>query len=74
MIELVSAVLVLRRLRAELAGRETGEDAERRVLRVIAVTFSRWPSMRWSAQRWAWLLACARSGLWPESGLPARRC
>jgi divalent metal cation (Fe/Co/Zn/Cd) transporter len=38
-IELVSAVLVLRRLRAELAGQEAGEDAERRVLRVIAVTF-----------------------------------
>ena len=38
-IELVSAVLVLRRLRAELAGREAGQDAERRVLRVIAVTF-----------------------------------
>jgi divalent metal cation (Fe/Co/Zn/Cd) transporter len=34
-IELVSAVLVLRRLRAELAD----ERAERRVLRIIAVTF-----------------------------------
>jgi divalent metal cation (Fe/Co/Zn/Cd) transporter len=38
-IELVSAVLVLRRLRAGLAGGEPDEGAERRVLRIIAVTF-----------------------------------
>lgn len=38
-IELVSAVLVLRRLRAELTGGEPDESAERRVLRIIAVTF-----------------------------------
>jgi divalent metal cation (Fe/Co/Zn/Cd) transporter len=38
-IELVSAVLVLRRLRAELAGGQPDEPAERRVLRIIAVTF-----------------------------------
>jgi hypothetical protein len=38
-IELVSATLVLRRLRAELAGGRTDELAERRVLRIIAVTF-----------------------------------
>jgi divalent metal cation (Fe/Co/Zn/Cd) transporter len=38
-IELVSATLVLRRLRAELGGGEPSERAERRVLRVIAVTF-----------------------------------
>jgi divalent metal cation (Fe/Co/Zn/Cd) transporter len=38
-IELVSAVLVLRRLRAGLAGGEPDEPAQRRVLRIIAVTF-----------------------------------
>jgi divalent metal cation (Fe/Co/Zn/Cd) transporter len=38
-IELVSAALVLRRLRAELAGGRADEQAERRVLRIIAVTF-----------------------------------
>ena len=38
-IELVSATLVLRRLRAELGGGEPSERAERRVLRIIAVTF-----------------------------------
>jgi divalent metal cation (Fe/Co/Zn/Cd) transporter len=38
-IELVSATLVLRRLRAELAGGQADERAERRVLRIIAVTF-----------------------------------
>jgi divalent metal cation (Fe/Co/Zn/Cd) transporter len=38
-IELISPVLVLRRSRAELAGQEAGQDAERRVLPVIAVTF-----------------------------------
>ena len=38
-IELVSATLVLRRLRAELADGRPSELAERRVLRVIAVTF-----------------------------------
>lgn len=39
LIELVSATLVLRRLRAELAGGPADERAERRVLRIIAVTF-----------------------------------
>jgi len=38
-IELVSATLVLGRLRAELGGVRANELAERRVLRVIAVTF-----------------------------------
>jgi divalent metal cation (Fe/Co/Zn/Cd) transporter len=38
-IELVSAVLVLGRLRAELRGARTNEKAERQVLRIIAVTF-----------------------------------
>jgi divalent metal cation (Fe/Co/Zn/Cd) transporter len=38
-IELVSASLVLRRLRAELTGGRADEQAERRVLRIIAVTF-----------------------------------
>jgi hypothetical protein len=38
-IELVSAYLVLRRLRAELAGGQASEDADRRVLRIIAATF-----------------------------------
>jgi divalent metal cation (Fe/Co/Zn/Cd) transporter len=38
-IELVSASLVLRRLRAELTGGPTNEQAERLVLRIIAVTF-----------------------------------
>jgi divalent metal cation (Fe/Co/Zn/Cd) transporter len=38
-IELVSAVLVLGRLRAELRGGRADERAERRVLRIIAVTF-----------------------------------
>ena len=38
-IELVSAVLVLRRLRAELVGGRPDEHAERRGLRIIAVTF-----------------------------------
>jgi divalent metal cation (Fe/Co/Zn/Cd) transporter len=38
-IELVSATLVLGRLRAELGGGRANELAERRVLRVIAVTF-----------------------------------
>jgi divalent metal cation (Fe/Co/Zn/Cd) transporter len=38
-IELVSAVLVLRRLHAGLAGGPPDERAERRVLRIIAVTF-----------------------------------
>ena len=38
-IELVSATLVLGRLRAELSGGRANELAERRVLRVIAVTF-----------------------------------
>lgn len=38
-IELVSATLVLRRLRAELGGGEPDEQAERRVLRIIAITF-----------------------------------
>jgi divalent metal cation (Fe/Co/Zn/Cd) transporter len=38
-IELVSAVLVLGRLRADLHGGEANERAERRVLRIIAVTF-----------------------------------
>ena len=38
-IELVSATLVLGRLRAELSGGRAHELAERRVLRVIAVTF-----------------------------------
>jgi divalent metal cation (Fe/Co/Zn/Cd) transporter len=38
-IELVSAVLVLGRLRAELSGGRANELAERRVLRIIAVTF-----------------------------------
>jgi divalent metal cation (Fe/Co/Zn/Cd) transporter len=38
-IELASAALVLGRLRAELAGGRADERAERRVLRIIAVTF-----------------------------------
>jgi divalent metal cation (Fe/Co/Zn/Cd) transporter len=38
-IELVSAVLVLRRLRAEPADGHANQHAERRVLRIIAVTF-----------------------------------
>jgi divalent metal cation (Fe/Co/Zn/Cd) transporter len=38
-IELVSATLVLRRLHAGLAHGEPNEQAERRVLRIIAVTF-----------------------------------
>ena len=38
-IEIVSAVLVLGRLRAELGGGRANELAERRVLRIIAVTF-----------------------------------
>jgi divalent metal cation (Fe/Co/Zn/Cd) transporter len=38
-IELVSATLVLGRLRAELSGSRPDELAERRVLRIIAVTF-----------------------------------
>jgi len=38
-IELISASLVLRRLRAERAGAPADEQAERRVLRVIAATF-----------------------------------
>jgi divalent metal cation (Fe/Co/Zn/Cd) transporter len=38
-IELVSATLVLGRLRAELSGGRVNERAERRVLRIIAVTF-----------------------------------
>jgi divalent metal cation (Fe/Co/Zn/Cd) transporter len=38
-IELVSAVLVLRRLRTELADGHPDERAERRVLRIIAITF-----------------------------------
>ncbi len=38
-IELVSTSLVLRRLRAELAGAQADEQAERRVLRIIAITF-----------------------------------
>jgi len=38
-IELVSATLVLRRLQAELAGGRADERAERRVLRIIAITF-----------------------------------
>ena len=38
-IELVSAVLVLGRLRAELRGGRANERAERRVLRIIAITF-----------------------------------
>jgi divalent metal cation (Fe/Co/Zn/Cd) transporter len=38
-IELVSAILVLGRLRAELSGGRASDRAERRVLRVIAVTF-----------------------------------
>jgi divalent metal cation (Fe/Co/Zn/Cd) transporter len=38
-IELISAVLVLGRLRAELRGGQANERAERRVLRIIAVTF-----------------------------------
>ena len=38
-IELVSATLVLGRLRAELSGGHANEQAERRVLRIIAVTF-----------------------------------
>jgi divalent metal cation (Fe/Co/Zn/Cd) transporter len=38
-IELVSAALVLGRLRAELRGTQASELTERRVLRVIAVTF-----------------------------------
>jgi divalent metal cation (Fe/Co/Zn/Cd) transporter len=38
-IELVSASLVLRRLRAELTGAQADEQAELRVLRIIALTF-----------------------------------
>lgn len=38
-IELVSATLVLRRLQTELAHGQTDQRAERRVLRIIAVTF-----------------------------------
>jgi divalent metal cation (Fe/Co/Zn/Cd) transporter len=38
-IELISATLVLGRLRAELKGNHANEMAERRVLRIIAVTF-----------------------------------
>ena len=38
-IELVSATLVLGRLRAELTGGRPSEQAERQVLRIIAVTF-----------------------------------
>lgn len=38
-IEIVCATLVLRRLRAELAGGRADEHAERRVLQIIAVTF-----------------------------------
>jgi divalent metal cation (Fe/Co/Zn/Cd) transporter len=38
-IELVSACLVLGRLRADLTGGRANEQAERRVLRIIAVTF-----------------------------------
>jgi divalent metal cation (Fe/Co/Zn/Cd) transporter len=38
-IELVSATLVLRRLRAELHSGQVNEQAERRALRIIAVTF-----------------------------------
>lgn len=39
LIELVSATLVLRRLRAELADGTADERAEHRVLRIVAVTF-----------------------------------
>jgi divalent metal cation (Fe/Co/Zn/Cd) transporter len=38
-IELISAILVLRRLEAELSDGQPDERAERRVLQVIAVTF-----------------------------------
>jgi divalent metal cation (Fe/Co/Zn/Cd) transporter len=38
-IELISATLVLSRLRAELRGDQVNERAEQRVLRIIAVTF-----------------------------------
>jgi divalent metal cation (Fe/Co/Zn/Cd) transporter len=38
-IELLSAALVLRRLRAELTSSQADEQAERRALRIIAVTF-----------------------------------
>jgi len=38
-IELVSATVVLRRLRAELAGAPADDQADRRMLRIIAVTF-----------------------------------
>src|SRR5882724_1872881 len=38
-IELVSATLVFRRLRAELAHGQPNEQAVRRVLRIIAITF-----------------------------------
>jgi divalent metal cation (Fe/Co/Zn/Cd) transporter len=38
-IEIVSAALVLGRLRAELRGSHPSEQAEQRVLRIIAVTF-----------------------------------
>jgi divalent metal cation (Fe/Co/Zn/Cd) transporter len=38
-IELVSASLVLRRLRAQLAEGQVNEQAEHRVLRIIAITF-----------------------------------
>jgi divalent metal cation (Fe/Co/Zn/Cd) transporter len=38
-IELVSATLVLGRLRAELSGGQANDRTERRVLRIIAVTF-----------------------------------
>jgi divalent metal cation (Fe/Co/Zn/Cd) transporter len=38
-IEIVSAALVLGRLRAELRGNPTSEQTERRVLKIIAITF-----------------------------------
>lgn len=38
-IEVTAAAVVLRRLRAEIAGGEPDEDKERRALRIVAVTF-----------------------------------
>jgi divalent metal cation (Fe/Co/Zn/Cd) transporter len=38
-IEVTAAAVVLRRLRAEIAGGERDEDSERRALRIVAVTF-----------------------------------
>ena len=38
-IEVIAAVVVVRHLRGELAGNDAGDDAERRALRIVAITF-----------------------------------